>query len=56
MKQSKSIIKKLVLVSVIMMILGLGVSFLGYSLSGFDASKYQTDHKRWYQVISIPKN
>lgn len=55
MLQSKEVVKKLFAVSVIMLILGFGLTCLGYSMSGFNMEKYQTNDKRWYQVISLPK-
>lgn len=55
MKQSKELTKNIMIICVAMMIIGLGIATLGYSLSGFDYTKYKTDHKRWYQVLSIPE-
>ena len=53
---SKVMMKKLVFISIILIVLGIGVSILGFSLSGFNVEKYQSDHKRWYQVVTFPKN
>ncbi|SLM85859.1 MULTISPECIES: hypothetical protein [Vagococcus] len=56
MKYSKEFSKKIVLISVGMMITGFVVTALGFSMSGANYKKYQTDDKKWYQVISILKN
>ncbi|MDT2814716.1 hypothetical protein [Vagococcus carniphilus] len=55
MNQSKELTKKIMIISVAMMVIGLGVATLGYSMSGFDYTKYSTNHKRWYQVLSVPR-
>ncbi|MDT2864244.1 hypothetical protein [Vagococcus carniphilus] len=37
-------------------LLGSFLSIIGFSLSGFDITKYQTNDHHWYQLISIPKH
>ncbi|MFC6347590.1 hypothetical protein [Vagococcus carniphilus] len=37
-------------------LLGSFLSIIGFSLSGFDITKYQTNDDHWYQLISIPKH
>lgn len=54
MKQEQIFMKKILTISLVLMLLGSGIIILGYSFSGFNLEKYQSDHKRWYQVITIP--
>ncbi|MGX7023738.1 hypothetical protein [Vagococcus hydrophili] len=56
MNYSKEIGKKIIWISISMMVIGFVIAALGFSMSGMDYEKYQTDHKKWYQVISIPKD
>lgn len=56
MKYYKEFSQKIVLISIGMMITGFVIAALGFYMSGANYKKYQTDDKKWYQVISILKD
>ena len=56
MENSNKWKSKIIGFSIMLIVLGFGIMFLGYGLSGFNIEKYQNNEKRWYQVITIPKD
>lgn len=52
----KDFSKKAIKISVILVVVGIIISLVGFSISGFDYNKLKanpTDKHRWYRTISI---
>ena len=50
---NKELKKVIIKSSLGVIVLGIALGLMGFSLSGFETNKYESTHKEWYQVLSF---
>lgn len=42
-----------VFLSLLFIIIGLVITFIGFSMSGYSPDAYNIEHRRWYQLVGF---